>query len=344
MEDIRRISVSVVVPIRNEEAYIHACLTSLLQQTYPKEQYEVIVLDGRSSDRSREIVEGLCRQHENLRCLDNPAAIVPVAMNLGIKNAKGDIIIRADGHTLYPSDYLEKCVEYLEKTRADNVGGPILTVPTDSSFTARLVAAVLSNPFGVGDSRFRTTSVEGYVDTVPFGAFRRELFDRIGLYNEKLVRNQDVDLNARIKEAGGKIYQTPALKTEYHPVGRFRKLLKQTFRESRWHAFTLRENIRSLRPRHIAPAIFALLLITLLSISFVSYVGLIMLGGMLAAYLVTGICVAGQSREYGSAVVWALPFACFCFHVTYGLGTIAGLLYLLRSPSAAPIRVGQPIH
>jgi cellulose synthase/poly-beta-1,6-N-acetylglucosamine synthase-like glycosyltransferase len=344
VKNIKGIIVSVVVPIRNEEPYIRVCLTSLLQQTYPKEQYEVIVLDGRSSDRSMEIVEELCCHHPNLRCLDNPAAIVPAAMNAGIRNSAGEIIIRADGHTVYPSDYLENCVKYLEDTGADNVGGPVLTVPTDSTFAARLVAAVLSNPFGVGNSRFRTTAVEGYVDTVPFGAFRRELFDRIGLYNEKLVRNQDVDLNARIKKAGGKIYQTPALKTQYHPVGRFRQLLKQTFRESRWHVVTLRENVRSLRPRHMAPAVFAFFLITLLPISFVSNLGLIMLACILVAHLIAGACAAGQSREYGPVVVWALPCACFCFHLAYGLGTIAGLLYLFKSPSAAPIRAGQPVH
>lgn len=342
MENIRSITVSVVVPIRNEESYIQSCLTSLLHQTYPEEKYEIIVLDGRSSDRSKEIVDELRRHYTNLRCVDNPAAIVPSAMNVGIRNAAGEIIIRADGHTLYPSDYLENCVRYLEK--ADNVGGPCLTVPADSTLGARLVAAVLSNPFGVGDSRFRTTSVEGYVDTVPFGAFRRELFNRIGLYNEKLVRNQDVDLNSRIRKAGGRIYQTPALKTQYHPVGRFRKLLKQTFKESRWHIFTLRENIRSLRLRHFIPAVFVLLLITLLSISFVSNLALIMLGCILVGYLIAGTCAAGHSREYGLVVVSALPFACFFFHMAYGLGTITGLLYLFRSPSPAPIRQGQPIH
>ena len=142
------------------------------------------------------------------------------------------------------------------KTGADNVGGPWRTVPSTNSFSARLVAAILTSPFGVGDSSFRTTAKEGYVETVPFGSFRRELFNRVGMYNEKLVRNQDVELNARIRMAGGRIYQTPALQTDYHPVAGFGELLGLTFRTSQWHLYSLSENVRSLGPRHFAPALF----------------------------------------------------------------------------------------
>src|SRR5262249_9758817 len=155
----------------------------------------------------------------------------PAAMNIGIRAANGDIIIRADGHNFYPESYIETCVKYLNRTGADNVGGPWITVPANDNFGARLVAAILINPFVVGNSNFRIGVKEGFVETVPFGAFRRELFDRIGMFNEKLVRNQDNELNARIRQSGGKIYQTPALTTQYHPVARFRDLLRQTFRQ-----------------------------------------------------------------------------------------------------------------
>ena len=170
------IAASVVVPIRNEEKYIATCLQSLLQQSLPCDSYEIIVVDGRSSDRSREIVERIQRDFPNVRCLDNPAAIAPVAMNIGIRDARGKVIIRADGHNFYPPTYIENCIKYLDQTGADNVGGPWLTVPADMTFGARLVAAILSNPFGVGGSRFRTSQSDGFVETVPFGAFRRELF------------------------------------------------------------------------------------------------------------------------------------------------------------------------
>src|SRR3974377_1028991 len=171
-ENQNQISVSVIVPIRNEESYIGVCLQSLLKQTYSRSAYEILAIEGYSSDRSRDIVQSLCRKYSNLRCLDNPAGIVPCGMNIGIRNAQGEIIIRADGHTVYPADYIENCVKYLERTQADNVGGPVVTVTANNSFGARVVAAVLTSPFGVGDSRFRIGSAEGYVDTVPFGAFR----------------------------------------------------------------------------------------------------------------------------------------------------------------------------
>jgi len=336
--------VSVVVPVRNEEKYIPECLRSLLRQTYPCDSYEIIVVDGRSSDRTRALVEGFRGEKTKVLLLDNPAGIAPSAMNIGIRHARGEVIIRADGHNVYPTDYIENCVKYLEQTGADNVGGPWLTVPADDSFGARLVAAVLTSPFGVGDSRFRISSMEGYVETVPFGAFRKELFDRVGMYNEKLVRNQDNDLNARIREAGGKIYQTPALRTEYHPVAGFWKLLRVTLRTSQWHLFSLRENSNSMSVRHLIPALFVASVGVLLLVSFSSHLASVGLAVLLLTYVAAGTCVAGmQSRVYRPAIVCILPFACLCFHISYGLGTLLGVRYLFQSPSCLPIREGQSI-
>src|SRR4029077_12107306 len=237
--------VSFVVPVRNEEERIRPCLQSLVEQSYPASDYEILVVDGWSSDRTREIIEEICRKYQQVHYLKNPAGIVPTAMNIGIRAARGGVIIRADGHNVYPRDYAANSVKCLGLTGADNVGGPCVTVPADESFSARLVAAVLSSPFGVGNSKFRTSREEGFVDTVPFGAFRREIFARVGMYNEKLVRNQDNELNARIRKAGGKIYLTPALTTRYHPVKNFPGLLKYAFKTSKWHIFTLRENRES---------------------------------------------------------------------------------------------------
>jgi glycosyltransferase involved in cell wall biosynthesis len=330
--------------MRNEEQHISNCLTSLLCQTYPSLDYEVIVVDGKSSDRSREIVEAFCREHPNLLCLDNPAAIAPCAMNIGIRASKGEIIIRADGHNAYPADYIENCVKYLEQTGAENVGGPWITVPANDRFGARLVAAVLASPFGVGNSKFRISAEEGFVETVPFGAFRRELFDRIGMYNEKLVRNQDVELNARIRRAGGRIYQTPALQTKYHPVAGFRQLLALTFRTCQWHLFSFCENVRTLGVRHFAPALF---LIAVLCLSFGSVWNrtfLFCLITLLLSYLIAGLAIAiFGTKNYGFFVTLVLPLACFCFHISYGLGTLAGIRYLLRAPSSRPIRAGLPV-
>lgn len=337
-------TVTVVLPVRNEEEYIRPCLESLLDQHYPGHDYEIIVVDGRSSDCTSDIVEEIRLENPQVRLLSNPAGIVPTAMNMGILSAHGQVIIRADGHTTYPPNYIADCVRYLESTGADNVGGPCATVPRSECFSARVVAALLSNPFGVGDSRFRIGDHEGYVDTVPFGAFRRELFDRIGLYNERLVRNQDNELNARIRRMGGKIYQTPKLKVQYHPPESFAGLLWQTLRNSQWHIFTLRENRGSLGPRHLLPAAFVVGLLLLLGTGGYFPTARFMLLAELAVYVILGLyCAARWSYRFGWPVIAAMPVAGFCFHVTYGLGTLAGLVYLFKSPTARPLRPGLPI-
>ena len=338
-------AVSFVMPVRNEEEYIRASLKSLLDQSYPATELEIIVVDGRSSDRTREIIEEIHHQNPQVHCLDNPAGIVPAAMNIGIAAARGDVIIRADGHNLYPRDYAANCVKYLQQTGADNVGGPWVTVAADQSFGARLVAAILSSPFGVGNSKFRTSREEGFVDTVPFGAFRRETFDRVGVYNEKLVRNQDNELNARIRKAGGTIYITPALTTHYHPVKNFLGLLEYAFKTSQWHIFTLRENWESMGLRHFAPAMLLVLLLLLLRTSFASAVARPLLFGMMCVYLLTGFYFSLRTKAKGNyGVALIQPFASFCFHMAYGAGTLFGLIYLFREPSSTPIRPGLPIQ
>jgi glycosyltransferase involved in cell wall biosynthesis len=336
--------VSFVMPVRNEEAYIHASLRSLVAQSYPAADYEIIVVDGRSSDRTCEIVEEIRANNPSVRLLDNPAGIVPTAMNIGIRAARGDVIIRADGHNIYPRDYAQNCVSCLEQTGADNVGGPWVTAAADDSLSARLVAAILSNPFGVGDSKFRTSNMEGFVDTVPFGAFRKEVFDKVGLYNEKLVRNQDNELNSRIREAGGRIYLSPSLTTRYHPVKAFAGLLRYAYRTCKWHIFTLRENKNSMGVRHLAPAAFLLTLLFLTSASLVSSTARAGLLLALGSYLLVGFYFSLKSIGDGG---WRLsliqPFATLLFHCAYGAGTLFGLVYLFKEPSLRPIRSGLPI-
>jgi succinoglycan biosynthesis protein ExoA len=337
--------VSFVMPVRNEEGYIRASLRSLVDQSYSPAAYEIIVVDGRSADRTREIIAEMCQTNPHVRLLDNPAGIVPTAMNIGIRAARGEVIIRADGHNIYPRDYAENCVSCLERTGADNVGGPWVTAAADDSLSARLVAAILSNPFGVGDSKFRTSNVEGFVDTVPFGAFRKEVFEKVGLYNEQLVRNQDNELNSRIREAGGRIYLSPALTTRYHPVKTFSGLLKYAFRTCKWHVFTLRENKSSMGFRHLAPAAFLLILLLLGSSSVASNMARASLLLVLGGYLLVGLYFSLKSiRAGGWMLALVQPFATLLFHIAYGVGTLFGLVYLFKQPSLRPIRSGLPIQ
>ena len=211
----RSIIVSIVMPVYNEERYIESCIASLLQQDFPKETDGVDFVDGGSSDDTVPIIKHYMNKHpELIKLYDNPNKTVPYAMNIGIKASVGKYIIRLDAHSEYAKDYISKCVYYLENTDADNVGGVVET--KGKGYMGKAIALMLSSKFGVGNSQFRTNGKGGYVDTVPFGAFRREVFEKYGLYNEKLTRNQDNELNYRIRKNGGKIYMAKDIKVTYY--------------------------------------------------------------------------------------------------------------------------------
>jgi len=202
--------VTVIVPCRNERRYIAACLDSILATAYPADRLEVLVVDGASDDGTRDAVRAYAAREPRVRLLDNPRRSAPAALNLGIRAARGEIIARMDAHVVYPPHYLPVLVEALLETGADNVGCPIVTLPADESATARAIACALSHPFGVGNSRFRIGSaVRREVDTVPFGCFRRDVFDRVGLFDEELIRNQDDEFNFRLIRSGGRVLLVP---------------------------------------------------------------------------------------------------------------------------------------
>lgn len=222
---------SVIVPIYQEEKYISKCIDSMLSQDYPKDDLEIILVDGMSKDRTREIVATYTAKYPFIRMIDNPDRIAPCAMNRGIKEAKGDVIIRLDAHVYYPKNYFSLLVEKLnELPGAENVGALCNTLPVNDSITAQSIAAVLSSSFGMGNSHFRVgANKEMEVDTVPFGCFHRSIFDKVGLYDEELVRNQDDELNARIIKAGGKIYLIPQLVCEYYARDTAKKVYKMFY-------------------------------------------------------------------------------------------------------------------
>lgn len=250
--------VSVILPVRNEGDHIDACLERLLRQDYPAHLIEVLVVDGHSDDDTAARVRELQRRHPeaDLRLLDNPRRTVPHALNLGIRAAGGEVIVRMDGHAVPAPDYLSTCVAALARSGAANVGG--IVVAEGATPFGHAVALVTQHPLGAGDARYRIGGAAGDVDTVPFGAFRRELFRRVGLFDESLVRNQDYEFNVRVRASGERVYFDPAIRFTYTPRGDVRSLWSQYLQYGWWKVETVRRHPRSLRWRQLLPPAFFL--------------------------------------------------------------------------------------
>jgi glycosyltransferase involved in cell wall biosynthesis len=250
----KNIIVSVVIPTYNEEKYIKNCILSLLKQDYPQNQMEWIFVDGCSSDRTKEIIESYKHKFPQLiRVYNNPNKTVPYAMNIGIKSSVGKYIIRLDAHSEYADNYISKCVYYLDTTDADNVGGVAET--KSSGFVGNAIAFMLSSKFGVGNSQFRINGKSGYVDTVPFGAFRREVFEKYGFYDERLTRNQDNEMNYRIRKNGGKIYMAEDIKLAYFCRDSIKGIAKMAMTNGKWNVITMKLCPGAMGLRHFIPLI-----------------------------------------------------------------------------------------
>lgn len=328
--------VSVICPIYNEEKYIAQCIESVLAQDYPKEDLEVLFVDGMSSDNTRAIVQTYTKQFTILKLIDNPHTTVPYAMNIGIEAAKGDIIIRLDAHAIYPTNYLSKLVEGLHKHHADNVGAQCKTLPVNQSATAIAIAEALGSSFGVGNSMFRIGITEDIeTDTVPFGCFRREVFDKVGLYDTDLIRNQDDELNARIVNSGGKIVLLSGLEFEYYARDSFAKLFKMYYQYGLYKPLVNKKLGSPATLRQFIPPMFVvgLVLGSILSLC-LPFIGLLY-GAVLLLYIAAGMMIGVKLyKKYQSAtLVLAMPYTFFILHLSYGIGYIHGIIKLLFKQS-----------
>lgn len=230
---------SVICPIYNEAKYIDVCIQSILLQDYPKEDLEVLFVDGMSKDGTRDIVCGYSKQYPFIRLLDNEKRIVPIAMNIGIKASKGDVVMRLDAHAQYPPNYFSVLTKALKALDADNVGATCRTDVLNKTPKSLAIREVLSNRFGVGNSTFRLGVDKVLeVDTVPFGCWKREVFNKYGFYDERLIRNQDIELNKRIVRGGGHIYIVPDTYCVYLARETFKGLVKNNFGNGKWNILT----------------------------------------------------------------------------------------------------------
>ena len=320
---------SVICPIYNEAKYIDGCIQSILLQDYPKQQLEVLFVDGMSKDGTRNVVNEYSRRYPFIRLLDNERRIVPVAMNIGIKASKGDIIMRLDAHAQYPSNYFSVLVRELKRLNADNVGVACRTDVLNKNPKALAIKEVLSNKFGVGNSTFRLgVNKVMEVDTVPFGCWRRDVFDKYGFYDERLVRNQDIELNKRIVRGGGHIFIVPDTYCTYLARETFKGLAKNSYGNGKWNILTVHytKQFKSLSIRHFIPLLFLLsLIVPLLGILFYTpffYLSIL----SLFAYLLALCCVSLRLSARKRLDIFYLLAAFFVLHLSYGYGSLIGVL------------------
>lgn len=318
--------ISVVMPVYNEEKYIENCIDSLLLQDYPQDSMEWIFVDGMSSDRTRELIGAYIEKYPKLiKLLSNPNKTVPYAMNIGIKEARGKYIIRLDAHADYNKDYISKCVYYLDTTDADNVGGVAET--KSKGFVGNAIAKMLSSRFGVGNSEFRTNGESGYVDTVPFGAFRREVFEKWGGYDERLTRNQDNEMNYRIRKNGGKIYLSSDIKLSYYCRDSIKGISDMAVKNGMWNVITMKLCPGSMGVRHFIPLAFLISLI-ILPIAGIIFHPIWWLFALEMALYFALDCLFSAKQASGIKEFFLLVLLFPIFHITYGAGSLKGILKL----------------
>lgn len=320
---------SVICPIYNEESRIEECISSILAQDYPKEDLEVLFVDGQSSDHTRDIIEKYRREYSFIQLLDNPKRIAPSALNIGIRASSGDIIMRLDAHAKYPDDYFSVLVGKLKETKADNVGGVCETLPAMDTAVCRAIAHAMSSPFGMGNSYFRIGSDrEMWVDTVPFGCFRREIFDKIGFFDEELVRNQDDEFNGRILRHGGRILLLPQVVVEYFARDSLTKTAKMFFQ---YGLFKPLVNYKLQKPttlrQFIPPSFFAGLIAGGL-LSFFSRTIMWLFVSVIALYVLCCFIFGRNQERVWPDILW-MPFTYATIHLSYGCGYWVGILKMI---------------
>lgn len=319
--------VSVVIPIKNEELYIKNCLDSVLSQDYPKEKLEILLCVAPSTDRTEEIIHEYQEKYPYIHILENPKNTISCGVNIGIKAAKGDYIVRLDAHTEFAMDYISKCIEYLLKTGADNVGGP--TAVKGKTPIQRAVAAAYHSPFALGGGKQHIKDYEGYSDTVSFGAFKKTTAESVGYFDENLILNEDDDFNFKISEAGGKIFITPKIRSQYYPRDTYKGLIKQYYGYGFWKVAVIKKHKKPARLSHLIPMLFVLYLIFGGLLSIVSKRIRKLYGGILGVYF--GLDIAASftledvDKQDGIFLRFRLILIHFLLHVSYGWGFLKGI-------------------
>jgi succinoglycan biosynthesis protein ExoA len=318
--------VSLIMPVRNEAAFISRSLKCVLDQEYPQELLEIFVVDGMSTDGTREAIRGAQAAHPNIRMIDNHGKIVSTGFNVALSQATGEIIVRIDGHCEVSKDYVARCVAHLRGDGVGGVGGYVHTVGLTT--VARAIAAAMSSRFGVGDSAFRTRQrTSRLVDTIPFPAYRRSVMQRAGPFDEELVRNQDDEYNYRLRKLGMTLLLADDISSEYYSRGTLWSFWRQYLQYGYWKVRVLQKHPLQMRPRQYVPPLFvAMLGISLLTWPYAPLGGLVfsLAGG---SYLLGNVVASmTTARKNGWQLLPLLPLCFAILHFAYGTGFLYGLI------------------
>ena len=330
--------VSIVVPCRNEEGFIADCIASMLAFDLPEHiQIEVLVLDGLSEDQTVIKLRSIMEKDARVKLFTNPGKIQSTAINIAVKEAQGEWILRLDAHSTYPQNYLKLCYETMLQTGADNVGGIVISTARNNRYGANLVQAITTHKFGVGNSGFRTGMKAGAADTVPYGFFRKSIFDTIGLFDERLVRAQDYEFNCRIINSGGTVWLNPEIQVVYYNQPTLWLFLKkQLLHEAPYNAYMWYLAPYTFAFRHAITAVFATGVIGGLLLSYLSPLVKGFFLGTMVLYFFLGVLSAfQQSLRYRKFLhLITLPLSFFLYHFIHGVGVLYGLFTLLlgRAP------------
>ncbi len=318
---------SLILPILNEERYIEECVRSLLKQDYPQEELEILLVDGGSSDGTMEILHMLAEElPDMIQVLENPKRIQAAAMNLGANAAKGEYLLRIDVHAEYPPNYISTCIHLLETTEAVNTG---CSCRTDArTKTGKTIAKLLTSSFAVGGASFRVGAESGYMETVPFGTFRKSYYQELGGFDERLVRNEDNEINYRIRKRGGKIYMTNDIQVTYFCRETVGALAKQAAANGKWTIIASRLCPGSMSLKYFVPFVFVLSLIGMPLLALLHPLFGLMFAAELLLYLVLSLLSAGKKAK-GFRELLFLTALFPIFHIAYGLGSISGTAEIL---------------
>jgi len=320
--------VTIAIPCFNEERHIEACLEDVFAQDYPAESIEILIGDGMSSDRTREILDSIAERHPGrVRVIDNPRRLQAAAMNAMIEAAKGEVIIRMDVHARYARDYVSQCVAVLEETGADNVGGAQRAI--GETWFQRALCAALESPLGVGGASYRSADSEGYVDTVFLGAFRKKVFETVGGYDAGAITNEDAELNQRILRAGGKVFLSKKIVVHYFPRDSFKSLAKQYFRYGKGRARTLLKHKRFPKVRPVLPFLMVVGGVTVLVVPPLQPIAPFAFGLYGAASIIEAVRV---SRRHSLALAPVVAAIFPVLHASHGIGFAAGLARYALKP------------